>query len=349
MSYRILTTAIIALFPLAFVASAQDIKDHDPLFTSDAALTVEIEGPFAMLAKDRPEDEEAPATFRFAAEDGAQVEFDIAVRTRGRWRHNKEICPFPPLRLNFKKSETDDTLFDKQDKLKLVTHCRNKAKRNVQAIISEYLAYRIFNVLTERSFRARLLKIKYVYTDSKKDMETYGFVIEHKDRLSKRIDAEPQPVERTTVEAMRPDDLNLASVFQYFLGNTDFSPIATAPDEDCCHNQALFTSEDPLQYTIPYDFDQTGLANAPYASPNPRFKLRSVRDRLYRGRCVNNDRLPATLDLFRERRGEIEALVNSQQELAKSTRRYLLAYIDDFYGVIDNPKKLDKQIIGKCI
>jgi hypothetical protein len=193
------------------------------------------------------------------------------------------------------------------------------------------------------------LRIKYIYTDSKDETESFGMLIEHKARIGKRIDAKPLAIEKTTVAEIRPKDLNLASIFQYFLGNTDFSPVATAPDEDCCHNQALMASEGKLHYTIPFDFDQAGLVGAPYAAPNPRFRLKSVRQRLYRGRCVNNDYLPTTLQLFRAHRNDLETLVREQQELSSATRRKMLSFMDDFYDTIDSPKRTERNIVRRCI
>ncbi len=341
------TLAIVSLF-LAAAADSKDIKDYDPLFQGHETLEAEVEGPFQFLARERPDEEEADGKFRFTDADGAVVEFDVLLRARGNWRRNPDICRFPPMRFNFKKSQTDDTLFDKQDKIKVVTHCQHNS-RYQQAVVSEYLAYRIFNVLTEYSFRVRLVQLKYVYTDRDETRQSYAVFIEHKDRLGKRIDGEPVEIERTEVESLYPADLNLASVFQYFLGNTDFSPIATAPDEDCCHNQALFTSEEGPYRTIPFDFDQTGLVNADHAAPNPRFGLRTVKQRLYRGRCVNNDVLPETLQLFRDKRAEIVAIVENQAELTSATRRNMLRFIELFYDVIDNPKKVESRLVRKCL
>ena len=349
MPYLIWTVTIVALFPASFAAYAKDIKDFDPLFASHETLEVEIEGPFAMLSRERPDEEEADGKFRFTADDGTRVELDVLIRARGNSRRNPEICQFPPMRLNFKKSQTDDTLFDKQDKLKVVTHCRNNSKLYDQAVVNEYLAYRILNVLTDYSFRVRLVKINYIFTDRSMVLDSYAVFIEHNDRLGKRIGGQPVATERTEVSELYPAGLNLASVFQYFVGNTDFSPVATAPGEDCCHNQALFTSEEGLYRSIPYDFDQTGLVDAYHAAPNPRFHIRTVKIRVYRGRCENNDIVPKTLELFRERRGEIEALINDQAELLPATQRNMLKYIDSFYKTINNPKRVDQRIITDCI
>jgi hypothetical protein len=349
MPYRTWTVFIVALFLSPDAAPEEDIRDFDPLFSSHDTLEVEIEGPFAMLARERSDEEETEGKFRYTEADGTPVEFDIQIRARGNWRRNPDICKFPPLRINFKKSQTDDTLFDKQDKMKLVTHCQNNSRRYDQAVISEYLAYRIFNLLTDASYRVRLLKMKYVFTDRNTVLDTYGVLIEHDERIGKRIGGEPVETERVPVASIKPSDLSIASVFQYFLGNTDFSPKATGPDEECCHNQSLFTSDDGLYYTIPYDFDQSGLVDAQHAAPNPRFGIRTVRVRLYRGRCVNNELLPQTLQLYRDRRDEIEALITNQAELESGTQRSMLKYIDSFYETIDDPKRVESRIVEKCI
>jgi len=349
MPLRNWTVIIVALFPLSVASFAQDIGDYDPLFMSQDTLEAEVEGPFAMIARERSDEEEIEGKFRFTAADGTAIEFDVQIRARGNWRRNPDICEFPPVRINFKKSQTKDTLFDKQDKLKLVTHCQERSIRYRQAVVAEYLAYRIFNVLSDYSYRVRLVKMNYVYTDRSKEEETFGVLIEHDDRLSKRIGGDPVEAERVSVDSIKPVDLNIASVFQYFLGNTDFSPRAAPPNEECCHNQALFTSDDDLYYTIPFDFDQSGLIDADHAAPNPRFGIRTVKDRLYRGRCANNHLLPQTLQLYREKRPEFEALISNQEELTPSKKRNMLKYVELFFDTIDNPKRVEKRIVEECI
>ncbi len=350
------TTAAIVLFLPIFAASAQDNNELDPLFASDEIIDVEIEAPFGLLIGERPDEEELTGKFRYTADDGSLVEFDVDVRTRGRLRRTKKVCQFPPLRLNFKKSDVKDSLFDKQDRLKVVTHCR-KQTRYEQAVISEYLAYRIFNLLSDASYRARLLRATYTYSDEDRQVQSYAILIEHKDRIGKRLNAKTiqvddpgtEKIEKAMIQDLRRPDLNLTSMFQYFIGNTDFSPIMAAPGEDCCHNQTIFALEGEASYTIPYDFDQSGLVNAPYATPNERFNLKSVRERRYRGRCVNNGYLPATLKLFNDKRGDIESLIRNQQDLTKGTANKMLAYIKRFYDTINNPKRLDRELVRKCI
>ena len=349
MSYRSWTAVFILSFPPAVAASSEDSRDSDPLFASHETLAVVIEAPFDVLTTKRPDEEEAAGKFRFEAGDGTPLELDVAVRTRGKSRRDRKICEFPPMRLNFKKSQTRGTLLDKQDKLKLVTHCKDDSPRYEQGVVTEYLAYRVLNLITDASFRVRLLRITYIYTDDDKRIETYAILIESKEHLGERLDAEQAPVTSAAISDIRPADLNVTSIFQYLLGNTDFSPIAVANDEDCCHNQALLTPAEGLYYSVPYDFDQTGWVNARHARPNPRFRLNSVRQRLYRGRCVNNGYLDNTLQLFRDHRDEIYALIDNQAELSPDTQRYLMKYCDGFFKIIDDPRRYERHLIKSCI
>lgn len=329
---------------------AQETGKADRLFRSHDVLDVTITAPLETLMKERPLESDLDGTLSYIDDAGATVELEIGIRTRGRYRHQKRTCPFAPVRLNFVKSATGETLFHKQDKLKLVTHCRNGSVRYQQAMFREYLAYRFFNEITPLSFRVRLLRINYVDTENpSKERIRHGFVIEHRDRLAKRIGMDYAAITRTHASALNGAYTNLSSVFQYLIANTDFSPIAGAPDEVCCHNGTLFRKEGEPLYSIPYDFDMSGLVNAPYATPNPKFPINSVRQRLYRGRCINNEHLQATLQQFRDKRSDFIALVGNMPELDKASRRNALAFMRKFDEAIDNPRTVQKKLVNKCV
>ncbi len=329
------------------VATADDALP-DPLFQSDDVLNVRISAPMATLISERPDEDELPARFHFTASDGSTVELDIEIRTRGRFRRRNDVCRFPPLRLNFKTSTVKNTVFHEQDKLKLVTHC-HASSHYEQALLREYIAYRILNVLTDTSYKVRLMHITYVDTEGKySDVAQHGFVIEHKDRFSKRIGASALDIPQTSVRVLDPKYTNLTSVYQFMIGNTDFSPIRAAPGESCCHNGELYGSEGEV-LAVPYDFDQSGLVDAPHSNPNARFKLRSVRERLYRGRCVNNEYLPATLAHIISRRDEVFAVLNELPLVSKSSLKVMNMYLNQFYDVIASERKVNKQLVKACI
>jgi hypothetical protein len=345
---RLLTLACILPACLSVANAQEESATATPLFNGDEMLNVRIIAPFDVLAQERPVDEYVAGTFYLDVGDGELVELDVGLRTRGNYRRRQDVCSFPPLRLNFKKKQVKETLFDGQDKLKLVTHCTTDSFIYEQGIIAEYLAYRILNLMTDYSYRVRLLLIEYETTGTDKSFDGYGILIEHKDSVTERLEIAPLSVETAPVSTLDLDYLNLTSVYQYLIGNTDFSPISGAAGAECCHNHTLFGNEGEPYYSIPYDFDMSGFVGAPYATPNPKLRLDSVQERLYRGRCVNNDLLPETLAAFTASRDEIEALIREQPELSGRKRRDILKYIDQFYRSVSNNRGIDRNLVRKC-
>jgi hypothetical protein len=338
---RVLICVIMMTTSFAFA------KEADPLFQNDEILQVTIEGPLTTLIDEKSKEDYLNGFFRYTDADGSPVEFDLKLRARGNFRHAN--CDYPPVRLNFKKSQTKNTLFDKQDKLKLVVHCNRSAQYH-QIVLQEYLAYRVFNLLTDLSMRVRLLQVTYIDTvEQEQSPPRYAFLIEHNDRAAKRLGLKELKVLRTTVSQIEPEYLNLTSVFQYFIGNTDFSPIAGAPGSDCCHNYILFQKPEYQIKAIPYDFDQSGFVDAPYANANPKFRLRSVKQRLYRGRCINSGYVEGSIQKFRDNRAAIYSLIEEQQGFTDRTRKDLVKFVDNFYKVIEEQKKIENSILKKCI
>ena len=328
-------------------ASSEESGLPDPLFQSDETLQVTIEAPFTTLVRERPRDDYLPGLIKYLQADGTAVELDLEIRTRGHFRH--KTCDYPPVLLNLKRKQTGGTLFEGQNKLKLVIPCKY-ADRYEQSVLREYLAYRILNAVSDLSFRARLLRVSFANTEKTKEPEIrYAFLIEHKSRLGERYELEDLQLERTTVASINPERLNLTSVFAYLIGNTDFSPIAGPPGDECCHNYVLFGNTiDPI-IAIPYDFDQSGFVNAPYAVVNENFRIKNVRQRLYRGRCVNNEHIAASLQKFGDSRDAIYALIDEQEGLKPYVQEDLVRYVDNFYKLIDSPKDVERRMIDKCV
>lgn len=326
-----------------------DAGDVPRLFSNHSVLDVQIDAPLTTLMREQPEEEYLDGTFSYADASGATHTFDLKLRTRGKYRRQKKTCNFSPIRLNFKKDQVANTEFAGQDKLKLVTHCQNRRSNYEQLVLREYLAYRILQTLTDKSFGARLLRITYNDTEGDDSMTKFGFVIEDEDALGERLGmqaAEVTNIDRSLLDARHT---NLVSVYQFLIGNTDFSVIAGPKDDTCCHNAVLFGLHGQAPYTpIPYDFDFSGLVDAPYAGPNPKFKIRSVRTRLYRGRCSNNEYLPDTLQYFRDKQGEIMSLVDELDSLSDRDRREVTEYLDDFFEIISDPKQADRRITSRC-
>lgn len=317
----------------------------DPLFQDHFTLNVEISVPLSTLVRDRPEVEYLPGRFSYLDGDGNPVVLDVQVRTRGNFRHRN--CDFPPMTLNFRKSQVEGTLFSRQDKLKMVTHCKI-TRQYEQSVVREYLAYRLLNTLTDLSFGVRLLQVTWVDSDERRGrMVRNAFLIEHKDRLAARTGMAEQEIESADLSTLQPDHLNLSSMFQYLIGNFDFSPIAGS-DGECCHNYAMFEASAESLVAIPYDFDFSGIVNAPNAVPNTEHGVERVGQRVYQGYCVNNDQVEGSISVVKDARSELYAIVANQKELEPTVRESIARYMDGFYEVVENPVEVDRKIIGEC-
>ena len=335
---------------LLLAAANAAASEPDPLFQDDSLIDVTITAPMKALLRHRPDEEYLTGALSYTEADGSIVEFDIGIRTRGNFRRQSRVCPFPPLRLNINKSQAKGSLFHKQNKLKLVAHCRDNSERYEQNLIREYLAYRILNTLTDISYRVRLARVTYVDSErNDEDRVRYAFFIEHKNRLSKRLGLAEISTSGIKVADLEGPYSDLTSLFQFMIGNTDFSPVAGAEGEDCCHNTTLLGNEGEAIYAIPYDFDMSGLVDAPYAEPNPRFRIKRVTQRLYRGRCAYNDNLQTSIQLFQDNRDAIYELIGQQEQLEDSTQKRVSKFVDSFFDVIDNPKKVKREITSQCI
>jgi hypothetical protein len=318
----------------------------DPLFQSQDTLNVEITAPLSTLVRERSETEYLPGVFSYKDVDGTPVTLEIKVRARGNFRHRN--CDFPPVTLNFRKSQVEGTLFDRQDKLKMVVHCKI-TRQYEQSVLREYLAYRLLNSVTDLSFRVRLLQVVWVDSEERRaSMVRSAFLIEHKDRLAARIGLTEQEIESAEITAIEPDHLNLLSMFQYLIGNVDFSPIAGSNDE-CCHNYAMFgTSVDAL-VPVPYDFDFSGIVNAPNAELDTERGVERMGQRVYRGYCRNNDAVEGSVATFEQLRETLYALVGELDQLEPGIRQNITGYMDEFYDVIGDPRQVEQEITGKCI
>ncbi|MCH7716602.1 MAG: hypothetical protein IH876_10780 [Gemmatimonadetes bacterium] len=333
-------------------SQAETTADEAPLFTSNDPISFTIRAPFETLFKDRSDDApELPATLLYEGPDGQMVSLDLDVELRGHNRRRKRTCNFPPLRLDFPKSEMEGTLFTGQNRLKLVTQCQSGRDQYGQYVLLEYLIYRAYNVLTDVSFKVRLVNITYEDTDGKRDPITQnGFIIEDERRLAERHGWEALDVPVVSPEFYDPDQLALAEVFQYMIGHTDWSAFAPEPGSDeCCHNGKVIGTLDGWVYPIPYDFDFAGLINARYAEAAEQLGTRGrVRTRVYRGICRDRDELMATLQTFNLHQQEIYTLFQEQPDLEEKQIKQALEYLDDFYETINDERDLRNKIERRC-
>ncbi|MBE0591176.1 MAG: hypothetical protein IH616_02100 [Gemmatimonadales bacterium] len=333
------------------VAAVSDTASG-PLFASDELIELTIEAPLGRLVKDRGDEKESfPGVVRYMTREGGEVALDVGLRTRGNFRLRPKTCGFPPLRVDVKKSAGRGTLFEGQSRLKLVTHCQDGRAEYEQFVLQEYLIYRIYGLLTPRSFRVRLARITYLDSDGKRDPLTrYGFFVEREEAMAARNGWEVLKVPVVPPDQMQQEDLARFEVFQFFIGNTDFEPFQPAEGaEFCCHNAVLIGSiPDGVVVPVPYDFDWSGVISAPYARPQAILGIRSVRERRYWGVCRPREALDAVFPDFVARRDAIAELVRSQPGLDPKRLERTLEYFGEFYEIIGDARKVTREMEDQC-
>ena len=340
-----------ALLAVSLCILPSHAKDGEPapLFASHELLEVTIEAPLTTLMRERPDEEYLDGKFGYVDHEDAAQELDLKIRTRGNFRRQAQICDFAPIRLNFRKKQVKDTLFDDQDKLKLVTHCNSSVSYSEQLVLREYLAYRFLQMLTDKSFSVRLLRINYVDTDGEPPMTRLGLVIEDNDDVADRLGMDSVKTGDISHNDLDPDQEALVNLFQYMIGNTDYSLVKGEDQEDCCHNSELLSATGEAPYTpLPYDFDFAGLVNAGYAFPQPQFRLKSVRQRKYRGICAHNEILPGTIQHFLEHRDAMFEVIDDLGPLKDRSRRDVTKYLDGFFRIIASPRDVNSHLVNRC-
>src|SRR5438552_18525266 len=107
------------------------------------------------------------------------------------------------------------------DKPNMVSYCQDLDGYE-QYILQEYQLYRIYQVLTPFSHKARLLK--FVYADSgsgKIRAKRYGFVMEEPGAVGARLGGKVLAQKGAFAGDLDPFQDALIGVCQYFIGNTD--------------------------------------------------------------------------------------------------------------------------------
>lgn len=322
-----------------FAASEQ------PLFESAEPLPVTLTISMSDLRDSGRSDEPFAGTLSYRDDAGAAREFDLEITLRGHSR--RELCDMPPLKLNFKRSQVAGSVFANQNKLKLVTHCRS-GRQFERYLQQEYALYGGYAALTDNAFRVRLLDLSYVDRDGRKrDLKRAAFLIEDDGLLAERVGFEELATPVAATASLAPDAITLFGLFQFMIGNTDWSLLKGRGDADCCHNGLLLRRPDDLLVIIPYDFDQAGLIDAHYALPAEGLGINSVRQRVFRGLCTGDAQLAAAIAHFNARREAIKAhfpLVGPHKRANRRSRRY----IGDFFEIINDVEQRQRLIEDAC-
>ena len=318
-------------------------KESFRLFEDDQLLEITLRFDLTSYLRSKPKEEYLKANITFHLSETDSLNSNIRLRTRGEFRNN--YCYFPPIELNFKNADFKYSDLDKINKIKLVPEC-NSGAINENYVLREYLIYKLFNVLTDTSFRVRLLRINYFDTQKrKKPITQFGFFIEPVEMLAARANYIQLKSRNLTQKSITPKVMDRMALFNYMIGNYDWS----IPGQ---HNVKLFRSLtfDTVIYAIaiPYDFDWTGLVNASYAVPAENVGTETVRERIFLGICRNDEEYMKHIEVFLEKKEEFYRVINEFPYLNQREKRDIIIYLDDFYKMLTGRMNIMDIIHYNC-
>ena len=333
--------------PLAAQDAAKDTvkKPYSPppLFESEKPIEFTLVGPYGKIRRERTgEAHYYPGTVSYKADTGTgMVTVPVRLRARGIWR--RKNCEIPPILMNFTKDSTKKTLFAKLDRARLTFPCKLNADYE-QYVLQEFNLYRVQRVLTPLSFNVRLAKVTFIDAEKKDTAGVWwSFLSEQDDVFAERSGAK-----LITTKGAGPDDLNtyesaFFGVFQYFVANADYSIREL-------HNVVLIFKN--MEYIpVARDYDFGGAVNARYAKPPEVLRIRAVTERIMRGYCVPAEEYERVFKLFRDKKDAMYALYSDALSagLKPDVVKQTLKYFDEFYAVINDPRKAQREITKGCL
>ena len=297
-------------------------------------LEITVTTDLVNLIDNRKREEYQEAVMTYEDEKGMEVLRNIKLKPRGKFR--RRICEFPPVKVKFSKKDLEKEGLEREfNTLKLVTHCLDDKLAGKENVMKEYLAYQLFNQLTDKSFRTQLVRITYIDTSGKLGkIKRFGFLIENTDEMASRLGGTECECMNTPDSNLADGNENLMALFQYMIGNVDYSTVLN-------RNVKLVKpySGGPM-YTVPYDFDFAGIVDASYAVPNSDYGLLSVRDRAFIGNPSADEQFRRNIKLLKDKRIEFTEYILNFSPMAKIQRVEVIQYLDTFYS------KLDELAVG---
>ena len=305
---------------------AADSAKQTLLFDLDHEFEFTLTTNLRTLMKDRGEKPIAHSALLIYKAGWGIDTLPLTLKVRGNFRRSKVNCSFPPLLVDFPKKKVKNTLFAHQNKMKLVTHCQID-----ECVVREYLIYKLYNLLTDLSFRVQIAHVTYVDSLGKRTPETHwAYLLEDEGDLAKRNGVKLNTMKQTNMGYADSLTMATVAVFEYMIGNTDWSV-------PYLHNIRLFANGITSCLPVPYDFDHSGIVEAPYAKPAEQLGLASVRERVYRGPVYPVSLLQQVFDKFNQMKPQFYALYQNESRLDKTYVKRTLKYLDDFYSLINKP------------
>ncbi len=344
--YPLLTLYFGNVYAQKNLSDTADVKNHvidihDQLFKNDDILHFTLTGKLNNLFNDRNKNiSYHPMLLRYKLNDTGVVSIKLMVKTRGNFRRMVQNCKMPPLMLNFQnKDKMKGSVFENQKKLKLVVPCQGD-----EYVIREWLVYKLYNLITKKSLRAKLVQVDFEDSLMKRSTETrYCILLEDEKKLADRNKCFVWNRKMKPMNSIATSEFNKMAVFQYMIGNTDWSV-------PYLQNIILITKDSAKSpFAVPYDFDHAGIVDAPYAKPAEELELSSIRERIYRGYCEKDKtKFAETFELFNKLKDDIFKMYTSCSLVSDKYIKSTIKFLNEFYKVINSDKAIDAEFGKPC-
>lgn len=324
------------IFPLFISAQT------DPLFLSQDVLKLDIYADMEAVLADVGEAREWHNALFIYTESGKQYKLDAELKSRGNFRRKKEICGFPPLKVNFRKKQIAGSIFEGCDKIKLVTHCNSDDKEANENVLTEYLIYRIYNLISDTSLRVRLCEITWHdIIENQQTITRFGFFIEKIENLASRHNLNEIEAESISPGQMDMSSYHRFALLQFLVGNTDWSVLIP-------QNIKLLAQSDSSGFVpVPYDFDLCAWIAPSYAGEEYGFDYENTRPEI-KGYCETLDDYNASIEAYLNKEQGIIALVENFPLLSKKERVKLVRFLRNRFDILEDRDKLEKVFINYC-
>ncbi len=262
----------------------------------------------------------------------------VDVRPRGKYR--RKICEVPPLKLKFHKKELQAAGLDTLNEIKLVVPCFDDPESEA-LLLREYIAYRMFERINPvYSVRARLIKITFRDRHIEQTKTpVYGLLVEHEEQVAARMDGDIVEDFNMPADSFHTAQVALNAMFQYMIGNTDWGL------SDIRNVYFLKPHDGSELRVVPFDFDFSGLVNAPYAIPNSMTGLKNVRDRLLQADGIPPVALQQAAKLLRDSQTVFLEMCRSPF-LSEKSKMEMETYIKKFFEALGDKGKIPQRIKG---
>lgn len=306
----------------------------------DSAVHLYLTQDWKHIEKNKKDKTYQSANVRLVTKEMDTLTIPAKVRTRGNMR--LQICSLPPLKLKFEKSDLAAHQLAPLNELDLVQPC-HAAEQYYQCILKEYLAYKLWELVSPEYFKTQLVQLHYSDPDGIDVHDaSYGFLVENTEELVDRLGGRRNKTPVISQNAVDKEPMLKVALFQFMIGNTDWF-IQNR------HNlEFVVIPGHNLLVPVPYDFDYSGLVNAQYAAHHESLKLTSVTTRYYQGWCFTDEEVNKALEVFRQHKEKILSMPFQIQGLNEKSADQASTFLSGFFEVIENPKKLNNQIIQHC-